>query len=80
MRRSPHGYGQAHFQRLLAHFGFKESKGKKHTAYRHELLDPGAVILVPRHNDIRAHVARKAVTSIDLVIARQQEAEHGEDI
>lgn len=72
MRRSPHGHGQRDFRRLFKHFGFEELKKTKHWAFRHELMDPGDVVLVPRHKDVRAYVARKAVKAIDLVIERQE--------
>lgn len=41
------------------------------------LLPPGAVVTVPRHRRIRAHVARKAVKAIDLVRKKKEDLGHG---
>lgn len=78
MRRSPHGYGQAHFERLFKHYGFKKSEQTRHTVYRHELLDPGDVVLVPRHRKVKGYITRKAVAAVDLVLARREELANGE--
>ena len=79
MRRSPDGYSAATYERLLRHFGFKKSEQKKHTKYRHELLKPGAVVTVPRHRKIRAHVARKAIKAIDFVRAEEERRRKAEE-
>lgn len=73
LRRSPGGHGQRLYRRLLESYGFERSEQKSHTVYRYELDDEVVVVIVPRSNDIRGHVARKAITAIDLVVARQSE-------
>lgn len=71
MRRSPHGFSPKDFERMLTHYGFKRKEGRSHTTYRHELSEPGRVVIVPRHRSILAHVARSAVASVDSVIDQE---------
>ena len=68
MRRSSHGFTAKDFERMLTHFGFVRQEGRSHTIYRHELLEPGRVVIVPRHRTILAHVARSAVKAIDWIV------------
>jgi predicted RNA binding protein YcfA (HicA-like mRNA interferase family) len=75
VRRSPGGQRAGVLARLLERYGFEKREGGRHTIFRHELLPPGAVVVVPRHNDLREYVARKVVAAIDLVI----EAEHAQE-
>lgn len=79
MRRSPDGHSAATYERLLLHFGFKQSEQKNHTKYRHELLEPGAVVTVPRHRKIRGHVAKKAVKAVDFVRAEEKRLREAEE-
>jgi len=73
MRRSPSGYGARDLDRLLSHFGFVSREGSNHRVYRHELLEAGRVVVVPRHRSVRAHVVRKAVSAVDSVVERRSE-------
>jgi hypothetical protein len=64
MRKSPSGWGQTDFERLLDGFGFKWREGGKHRFYFHPRLSK-LKISVPRHNTLKEWVARDAVKLID---------------
>lgn len=70
MRRTPHGWGEKHLDRLLKYYGFVVG-GTKHAIYRHELLNDGRVVTVPRHRKVRAHVVKKAIKAVDYVQERR---------
>lgn len=64
MRSSSSGWGQKDFERLLSGFGFEWKEGKKHRIYFHPKF-PNLWISIPRHNSLKAWVARDVVKLID---------------
>lgn len=66
IRRAPYDRTQREIERILMHFGFAKTEGRSHTIYVHEQFEDVRVT-VPRHRVLRAHVARSAVSAIDLV-------------
>jgi hypothetical protein len=76
MRASPNGWSATDVDRLLQAYGFSCQHGSRHDVYGHELLAAANVrkVTVPRHRDLRAHVVRKAVTAVDLVLELGKES------
>lgn len=75
IRRSPQDRKRQELDRVLSHFGFRKSEGANHTIYRHEHLPPGYVVIIPRHQTVRAYVARKVVKAVDLVVRKEDSDE-----
>ena len=69
MRASQSGWGQKDFEKLFTGFGF-EKKGKKHDIYIHP-DHPEIRATVPRHNELKEYVAKKAVIAIDMLKEKQ---------
>jgi len=69
-RRTGAGWGQSHYARLFAGFGFLTREGGNHTIY----WDPDEKsnrVQVPRHGELKAWVAKKAVEAIDRKLRRE---------
>ncbi len=75
VRRSPAGQRSGVLGRLLERYGFVKHEGRRHTIFRHERMSAGAVVVVPRHNQLKPYVAKQVVAAIDLIV----ETEHGQD-
>ena len=71
MRRSPNGWGEQDMRTVLKGHGFKFREGK-HTVYEHE-THAELRILVPRHRDLRAWVARDVVKLIESLAQQERE-------
>lgn len=72
IRRSPYDRTPREIERVLVHFGFEKTEGGSHTIYIHEQFDDVRVT-VPRHRVLREHVARSAVSAVDLVEERMSD-------
>ena len=71
MRSTSSGWSQKDFNHLFLGFGFKCKEGKKHSIYNHPSSED-LWISVPRHNKLKAWVAREAVKLIDELLSRSQ--------
>lgn len=75
VRASPGGQRDGVLGRLLERYGFVKHEGGRHTIFRHERMPAGAVVVVPRHNQLKAYVAKQVVAAIDLIL----ETENGQE-
>jgi len=71
-KRARSGWGQRHFKRLYAAFGFVGHERAKHVLYDHP-EHPDLVGSVPRHDSLRDWVANDAIALIDELLKREGE-------
>lgn len=68
-KRSKHGWGQKHYDRLLKAFRFDGDERANHTVYT-DPDDPSNVVSVPRHRTLRDWVADDAIAAIERRLTR----------